>query len=184
MSSDSADLLPPVWTPRADAAEVEQVAHGAESAGLRVERDRPLGPMTTFGIGGSAAAFVEPADEGALAQFLRALDGTSADDVPLLVVGRGSNLLVADSGFPGVVVRLGKGFARITREQADVTAGAAVSMPQLAAWTAKQGLTGLEFAAAIPASVGGSVRMNAGAHGGEVVDRLLSADVLVAGTGD
>ena len=148
-----------------------------------MQRGRPLGPMTTFGIGGAAAAFVEPADEAELARLLRALDGTSADDVPLLVVGRGSNLLVADSGFPGIAVRLGKGFARLSRDDLDVTAGAAVTMPQLAAWSAKQGLTGLEFAAAIPASVGGSVRMNAGAHGGEVADNLVAAEVLLPGSG-
>jgi UDP-N-acetylmuramate dehydrogenase len=115
---------------------------------------------------------------------MRALDGTNAEDVPLLVVGRGSNLLVSDSGFPGVVVRLGKGFAQMSRHEGEVTAGAAVTMPQLAAWTAKQGLTGLEFAAAIPASIGGSVRMNAGAHGGEVADHLLDAELLLAGSGE
>jgi UDP-N-acetylmuramate dehydrogenase len=178
------DLLPPVWTPHADPEQVEVVVRRAEASGLAIQRGRPLGPMTTFGIGGAAAAFVEPADTDTLAVLMQALEGTSADDVPLLVVGRGSNLLVSDSGFPGIVVRLGKGFAGIARDDVDVTAGAAVTMPQLAAWTAKQGLAGLEFAAAIPASVGGSVRMNAGAHGGEVAEHLLGADLVAAGTGE
>jgi UDP-N-acetylmuramate dehydrogenase len=178
------ELLPPVWSPRADPAKVDDVVRRIEAAGLTVQHDRPLGPMTTFGIGGAGAAFVEPADEEALAHVMRALDGTTADDVPILVVGRGSNLLVSDTGFPGLVVRLGKGFARMQRDGTTVETGAAVAMPQLASWTAKQGLTGLEFAAAIPASVGGSVRMNAGAHGGEVAHRLLAADVLLAGSGE
>jgi UDP-N-acetylmuramate dehydrogenase len=178
------DLLPPVWSPRADPEHVDAVARRAESAGLAVERDRPLGPLTTFGIGGAAAVFVEPADRSELAMLLRALEGTTEADVPLLIVGRGSNLLVADTGFPGLVVRLGKGFARMTRDGDHVTAGAAATMPQLAAWSAKQGLAGLEFAAAIPASVGGSVRMNAGAHGGEVADHLVNAELFVAGTGE
>jgi UDP-N-acetylmuramate dehydrogenase len=174
------DLLPPVWTPSADPVAVEAVVRRIEGAGVSVQRQRPLGQLTTFGIGGAAAAFAEPTTTDELAEVLRALDGTSTADVPLLVVGRGSNLLVADAGFPGLAVRLGKGFARIRREGDDVEAGAAVTMPQLASWTAKQGLTGLEFAAAIPASVGGSVRMNAGAHGGEVASGLLGADLLLA----
>jgi UDP-N-acetylmuramate dehydrogenase len=177
-------LLPPVWTPTADPAAVEDVVRRIESTGVPVERDRSLAPLTTFGIGGAAKAFTEPADEDALAQVLRALAGTTAAEVPLLVVGRGSNMLVADAGFPGIAVRLGKGFARIRREGDVVEAGASVAMPQLASWTAKQGLTGLEFAAAIPASVGGSVRMNAGAHGGEVATLLVDADLLLPMTAE
>jgi UDP-N-acetylmuramate dehydrogenase len=178
------DLLPPVWSPRADPEAVDAVVRRAEESGLTVERNRPLGSMTTFGIGGDARAFVEPSSDDELARLLRALDGTSPDDVPLLVVGRGSNLLVADAGFPGVVVRLGRGFSSLSRHGVEVTAGAAVTMPQLAAWAAKQGLAGLEFAAAIPASVGGSVRMNAGAHGGEVAEQLIDATLRLAGTGE
>ena len=103
------DLLPPVWSPTADAGQVAAVVRRIAAAGLAVHGDRALGPMTTFGIGGAAAAFIEPVDVQALAIVLSALAGTTATQVPLLVVGRGSNLLVADTGFPGVVVRLGKG---------------------------------------------------------------------------
>jgi UDP-N-acetylmuramate dehydrogenase len=178
------DLLPPVWSPRADPARVEDVVRLINDGGVSVQRDRALGPLTTFGIGGTANAFVEVADTDALRVVMCALAGTSEDDVPLLVVGRGSNLLVSDAGFPGVVLRLGKGFGHMSRDGHVVTAGGAVTMPQLASWSAKQGLAGLEFAAAIPASVGGSVRMNAGAHGDEVADRLVSADLLLPGSGE
>jgi UDP-N-acetylmuramate dehydrogenase len=140
--------------------------------------------MTTFGIGGAARGFVEPADEDALRAVMTALAGTTAEQVPVLVVGRGSNLLVADTGFPGIAIRLGRGFAHVRYDDDVVTAGGAVTMPQLASSTAKHGLAGLEFAAAIPASVGGSVRMNAGAHGGEVADGLLEAELTLAGTGE
>jgi UDP-N-acetylmuramate dehydrogenase len=177
-------LLPPVWTPTADPDAVDEVVRRIERAGVPVQRDRPLGLLTTFGIGGAASAFAEPADEDQLAVILRSLVDTTASQVPMLVVGRGSNMLVADAGFPGLAVRLGKGFARISRDGHVVEAGASVAMPQLASWTAKQGLTGLEFAAAIPASVGGSVRMNAGAHGGEVAARLVDAALLLPITAD
>ncbi|MFL6238408.1 MAG: UDP-N-acetylmuramate dehydrogenase [Actinomycetes bacterium] len=178
------ELLPPVWTPRADPAQVAEVAARIAATGLEVQRDRPLGPLTTFGIGGPTAVFVEPSDVAQLVAMLRALGDSAPDDVPVLVLGRGSNLLVSDAGFPGIVVRLGKGFAGVHRDGDQVTAGAAMTMPQLAAWSAKQGLAGLEFAAAIPASVGGSVRMNAGAHGGEVGDHLVSAEVMLAPDGE
>jgi UDP-N-acetylmuramate dehydrogenase len=182
--TEDPDLLPPVWTPTADPAAVDEVVRRIESAGVTVERDRPLGLMTTFGIGGAANAFAEPADDDMLGVILRSLVDTTAEEVPLLVVGRGSNMLVADSGFPGLALRLGKGFARIRRDGDLVEAGASVAMPQLASWTAKQGLTGLEFAAAIPASVGGSVRMNAGAHGEEVAARLIDAALLLPVTAE
>lgn len=165
------------WRPPADREQVARVAGLIQAAGVQPIRDRPLGPLTTFGVGGAAAVFVEPADQQALRVVLEALAGTTEDQVPLLVVGRGSNLLVADSGFPGVALRLGRGFAARHRDGTRVRVGAAYAMPQLAAWTAREGLAGLEFAAAIPASVGGSVRMNAGAHGADMASVLVSAEV-------
>jgi UDP-N-acetylmuramate dehydrogenase len=140
--------------------------------GLRVAEDQPLGPWTTLGVGGSARVFVEPADAAQLALVLSELG-----DEPLLVLGRGSNLLVADTGFDGVALRLGAGFKWQRRSGADVEAGGGTSMPALAAWLATEGLAGLEFAAGIPATVGGSVRMNAGAHGGQTADALMSVTV-------
>jgi UDP-N-acetylmuramate dehydrogenase len=91
------------------------------------------------------------------------------------VVGRGSNLLVADEGFAGIAVVLGEAFAQVTidHEAATVVAGAATALPTLARLSAAAGLTGLEWAVGIPGSVGGAVRMNAGGHGAETVDRLV-----------
>ncbi|MDQ1712445.1 MAG: UDP-N-acetylmuramate dehydrogenase [Frankiaceae bacterium] len=140
--------------------------------GLRVTEGQPLGPWTTLGVGGRARVFVEPASPAELAIVLAEMG-----DEPLLVVGRGSNLLVADAGWDGVALRLGAGFKWQRRSGAEVGAGGGTSMPALAAWLATEGLAGLEFAAGIPATVGGSVRMNAGAHGGQTADTLVSVTV-------
>ena len=140
--------------------------------GLTVLEDQPLGPWTTLGVGGAARLFVEPRDPAQLAVVLVELG-----DVALLVLGRGSNLLVADTGWDGLALRLGAGFKWQRRTGTTVEAGGGTSMPALAAWLATEGLAGLEFAAGIPATVGGSVRMNAGAHGGQTGDQLVSATV-------
>jgi UDP-N-acetylmuramate dehydrogenase len=141
-------------------------------SGVRVTEDQPLGPWTTLGVGGSARVFVEPATPAELALVLRELG-----DEPLLVLGRGSNLLVADTGWDGVALRLGAGFKWQRRDGLELEAGGGTSMPALAAWLATEGLAGLEFAAGIPATVGGSVRMNAGAHGGQTADALVAVTV-------
>lgn len=139
---------------------------------MNVVENQPLGPFTTLGVGGAARWFAEPDDAASLATLLRELG-----DTPLLVVGRGSNMLVADTGWPGLAVRLGAGFKWQRRDRDEVAAGGGTSMPALAAWLATVGLAGLEFAAGIPATVGGSVRMNAGAHGGQTADSLVSVTV-------
>ncbi|MDQ3953700.1 MAG: UDP-N-acetylmuramate dehydrogenase [Actinomycetota bacterium] len=144
----------------------------------RAHRGRPLAPLTTYRLGGPAALLVEVgdgADVAALAEVLQ-----RAGDVPLLFLGRGSNTVVSDEGWPGVVVHAGPGLARIEAGPAEgsVLAGAGTSMPQLANWAARRGLTGLEFLVSIPGSVGGGVRMNAGAHGSEIADHLTVARVL------
>ena len=149
----------------------------------------PLAGYTTLKVGGPAAALVRaesPADLAAVAGVCRDLD------VPWLIVGRGSNLLVADEGWPGVVVTLGRGFRGATAqdpaaaevgEAVVVEAGAAEPMPILANTVAGWGLGGLEFGVAIPGSLGGAVRMNAGAHGREMREVLLAADVVRLGDG-
>ncbi|MCA1822728.1 MAG: UDP-N-acetylmuramate dehydrogenase [Mycobacteriales bacterium] len=176
--SDAADeFLPTPWCPAADRTRVAAVVDEIERRGVAVRRDAPLAAATTFGVGGAARCFVEVVDAPALAALLDVLGGTDESEVPLLVVGRGSNLLIADDGFPGIVLRLGNGFRELHIVDATVTAGGAVSMPALAAATARAGLAGLEFAAGIPASVGGSVRMNAGAHGRDTGQSLVWADV-------
>lgn len=131
-----------------------------------IERDVPLGPFTTYGVGGPAALLARVPDEAALAALPATpeLAGLARGDLPVLVVGRGSNLLVSDDGFPGLVVVLGEGFADIAIEGTTVRAGARALLPVVARQTAGAGLTGFEWAAGIPGTIGGAVRMNAGVH--------------------
>ena len=143
-------------------------------AGL-AETDVPLGPMTTYRVGGPAALFVEIGSEHDLERVCRAV---SASGVPVLVVGKGSNLLVADGGFEGLAVRLGDRFATVEVKEETALAGAAAAYPVLARRTSAAGLSGMEWAVGIPGSVGGAVRMNAGGHGAETKDRLTRARVL------
>lgn len=150
-----------------------------------VQTDYPLSGLTTYRVGGPARMYVEPAgveDVEILAEALR-----SERDVPILVLGRGSNLVVSDAGFDGVVVHLGMSFSWIRPVEGgdpvvSMRTGAATPLPLLANWAARRGLAGVEFAVAIPGSVGGGVRMNAGAHGGEIADTLVSASVFDVGT--
>ena len=142
----------------------------ASAMGDRIRRNEPIGPRTTYRVGGAAALFLEAVTEEDLVDLGRAL---SAAPLPVLVVGRGSNLLVADEGFPGVAVTLGEAFTEIHIEGTTVRAGGATSLPVLARRTAAAGLTGLEWAVGVPGSVGGAVRMNAGGHGSETVESLL-----------
>ncbi|HVB93726.1 MAG TPA: UDP-N-acetylmuramate dehydrogenase [Acidimicrobiales bacterium] len=141
-----------------------------DALGSRAQRDAPLGARTTYRVGGTAAVLVEPADEDELLAVARAVGGTS---VPTLVLGRGSNLLVADRGFAGLVVVLGDGFEGIEIHGHEVVAGAAVSLPVLARRTAAAGLSGMEWAVGVPGSVGGAVRMNAGGHGSDTAATLV-----------
>jgi UDP-N-acetylmuramate dehydrogenase len=147
-----------------------------------VQRDVPLARFTTYRIGGPAALYVEPADVGDVEVVGRALrrGHTAGSAVPVLALGRGSNVVVSDAGWPGVAIRLGSGFSGIRPAgEGGLEAGAATSMPLLANWAARRELAGMEFAIAIPGSVGGGVRMNAGAHGAQVGDRLESVLLYV-----
>jgi len=163
------------------AAELDAVAR---ALGRRAVRDAPLGARTTYRVGGTAALAVTVDGKDDLADVAAALAGTS---LPLLVVGRGSNLLVADRGFAGVVVVPGDGFAAIDVDGTAVRAGAAVSLPVLARRTAAAGLTGLEWAVGVPGSVGGAVRMNAGGHGSDTartLERVRWVDLRTGGVHD
>lgn len=140
----------------------------------RITGDATLATMTTLRVGGPAAALVRAEhheDLRAIARVTRALD------LPWLVIGKGSNLLIADDGWPGVAVVLGRGFRGVDVEGTRVLAGAAEPMPALSVRVARHGLGGLAFGVAIPGTVGGAVRMNAGAHGGEIRHVLEWADV-------
>ncbi len=154
----------------------------ARSLGAAVVPDHPLGALTTYRVGGTAALFEEVADEARLREVARHTAGT---DVPVLVLGRGSNLLVADQGFDGLVVTLGPAFDTIVLEGTDARAGAALSLPVLARRTAAAGLTGLEWAVGVPGSVGGAIRMNAGGHGSDTAATLVEFGWvdLVTGSG-
>jgi UDP-N-acetylmuramate dehydrogenase len=141
-----------------------------------VSRERSLAPLTTYRLGGPAALYVEPASEDDVARLAEILSG---QDVPLLALGRGSNLVVSDRGWPGVVIRLGPPFSWTDAVgERGLGAGGATALPLLANWAARRGLTGAEFTVSIPGSVGGAVRMNAGAHGAEIADLLASARVF------
>jgi UDP-N-acetylmuramate dehydrogenase len=126
-----------------------------------------MAPLTTFRIGGRAALYVEPNDVDELAAIGEAVTRT---ELPIAILGKGSNVLVADDGFEGLVVRLGQGFRWSAREGDTLTAGGSMPLPALAGVALQHGLAGLAFGVAIPASLGGSVRMNAGAHGGQMSD--------------
>lgn len=143
--------------------------------GDRARRHVPLGPLTTYRVGGPAALFLEAHRAAELALAARAVRESG---LPVLVVGRGSNLLVADRGFPGLAISLGHDFATLTVTGEQVRAGAAVSLPVVARRTAASGLRGLEWAVGVPGSVGGAVRMNAGGHGSEISRVLSDAEVV------
>ena len=154
----------------------DAIAEAARRLGGLAERDVAVGPMTTYRVGGQAALFLRPADETSL-ELARA--AVVATGVPVLVVGKGSNLLVADRGFAGLVVALGAGFDGIDLlDGGRVVAGGAVSLPVLARRTAAAALAGLEWAVGVPGSVGGAVRMNAGGHGSETREVLVSARLI------
>jgi UDP-N-acetylmuramate dehydrogenase len=155
-----------------------------EALGGRAQWNAPLGARTTYRVGGTAALLVEPHDEAELLAVAAALRGAP---VPVLVIGRGSNLLVADRGFAGLVVALGPGFEAIDVDGLEVVAGAAVSLPVLARRSAAAGLSGLEWAVGVPGSVGGAVRMNAGGHGSDTAATLVSyrwVDLRTAGVAE
>jgi len=143
-----------------------------EGLGSRLRVGFPLAPLTSFRIGGPAALFVEAEDDGALGSVGRVASETG---VPVAVIGKGSNVLVSDEGFPGIVVRLGRGYRWAARDGDLLTAGGAMPLPALAGVAMRHRLAGLEFGVAIPASLGGAVKMNAGAHDrsiSEVIDRV------------
>ena len=136
----------------------------------------PLAPLVWFKSGGTAEWLFEPKDVADLQQFLRDLD----PKVPVMALGLGSNLIVRDGGVPGVVVRLGKALAKVTL-CADLTldCGAGASGILVSSTARDNGIAGLEFLRSIPGTVGGFVRMNGGAYGGEVKDVLVDCDVVL-----
>lgn len=156
------------------------VAAAARALGPLAERDVPLAPLTTYRVGGRADLFVRPRSLGDLAAVSSAVRATG---VPVLVVGRGSNMLVADEGFRGLAVSVADIPASLVIEGFSVVAPAAVFLPVLARRTVAAGLTGFEWAVGVPGSVGGAVRMNAGGHGSDVAASLRSVHLFDLSTG-
>jgi UDP-N-acetylmuramate dehydrogenase len=140
----------------------------------RLTAEAPLAPVTWFRVGGAAEVLFRPADAEDLAAFLAAKPA----DVPVTVIGVASNLLVRDGGVKGVVVRLGRGFVEIRTEGNRVEAGAGALDLNVALTCRDAGIAGLEFMSGIPGTVGGGLRMNAGAYGREFKDVLVEAVAL------
>lgn len=145
--------------------------------GLRaiVRENVPLSGRTTLRIGGPARFFVEVHDVHALAALLGA---SRAEGLPVLALGKGSNLLVPDAGFPGVVFTLAGDFLATRIQAPEVVAGGGVSLMSLAVATQKAGLSGLENLSGIPSSLGGAVRINAGSYGSEIFEVLVAVDLV------
>jgi UDP-N-acetylmuramate dehydrogenase len=135
----------------------------------RLLANQPLGEFTWFRVGGPAQAFLIPEDENDLAYFLRNL----STEIPVTVIGAGSNLIVRDGGVPGVVIRLGRGFNDVRIEEHRVTAGTAMLDVMVARAAQAAGVAGLAFLSGIPGTIGGALRMNGGAYGGETKDVVL-----------
>ena len=140
----------------------------------RLTADAPLDRVTWFRVGGPAEVMFKPADAEDLAAFLAG----KPDDVPVTVIGVGSNLLVRDGGVPGVVIRLGREFAYVRTEGVTVHAGASALDLNVAIAARGAGIAGLEFLSGIPGTIGGALRMNAGAYGREMKDVVVSATAL------
>jgi UDP-N-acetylmuramate dehydrogenase len=150
------------------------------ACGDRVRTSFPLAPLTTFRIGGPASLYLEPISEGDLVAASAAVRQTG---IGVVVLGKGSNVLIADGGFHGLVLRLGRPYRWAARDRDRVTAGAAMPLPSFSNVALAHELAGLEWGVAIPGSVGGAVRMNAGAHGGEMSELVDSVDVFDLGAG-
>lgn len=142
----------------------------------RITPAAPLAPFTWFRVGGPAEVLFQPADADDLAAFLAATDPA----VPVTVIGVGSNLLVRDGGIPGVTIRLSaKGFGEVSREAGNrIRAGAALPDKRLAAFALQEKLGGFAFYHGIPGTVGGALRMNAGANGAETRQRLIEVNAI------
>ncbi len=142
----------------------------------KLTADAPLAPLVWFKSGGTAQWLFEPADVDDLADFLRDLDA----EVPVMALGLGSNLIVRDGGVPGVVVRLGKPFARVERLDATtLKCGGGASGILVSSSARDAGISGVEFLRSIPGTVGGFVRMNGGAYGRETADVLVECEIVL-----
>ncbi|MFB5281348.1 UDP-N-acetylmuramate dehydrogenase [Peribacillus sp. Hz7] len=139
--------------------------------------NEPLANHTTMKMGGPADLFIEPSSIENLEKTMKII---RENNVPWRAIGRGSNLLVSDAGIEGALIKLGKGLDHLEINESEIRVGAGYSLVSLSVQISKKGLAGLEFASGIPGSVGGSVYMNAGAHGSDMSEILEKAYVLFA----
>jgi UDP-N-acetylmuramate dehydrogenase len=151
------------------------VEHAARLLGPLATRDEPLAPMTTYKVGGAAALFVRART---VDELLAVAAARRSSGLPVLVVGRGSNLLVADEGFAGIGVTIAELAAGIEIDGTLVTAGGGAALPVVARRTAAAALTGFEWAVGVPGSIGGAVKMNAGGHGSDMAASVADVDVV------
>jgi UDP-N-acetylmuramate dehydrogenase len=166
-----------------DAAESDRPATGgavavaADALGSLAELGVPLGPLTTYRVGGAAAVFVRARTRDDL---LSVAGAARSSGLPVLAVGRGSNMLVADDGFAGIAVSLVElpDVLEIDSSNSVVTVSAGAALPVVARKTAAAGLTGFEWAVGVPGSIGGAVRMNAGGHGSDMAGSLIDVTVI------
>ena len=143
---------------------------------IQLKEGELLSSHTTFRIGGAAKYFAVPKNKE---EIMEAVDFAIVKDLPYYILGKGSNVLFADEGYPGVVIEIGAGMETVERiGDTGIRAQAGVSLSALAAFAARKGLSGLEFAGGIPGTLGGAVTMNAGAYGGEMKDVIVSAKVM------
>ena len=145
----------------------------------RLSASASLAKVTWFGVGGPAEVLFKPADANDLADFLK----NKPTDVPVTILGVGSNLLVRDGGIPGVVIRMGRGFVDIDVNKADVICGAGALDGNVALAAMEAGVTGLEFLSGVPGTIGGALRMNAGAYGAEMKN-IVEGAVALDGNGN
>jgi UDP-N-acetylmuramate dehydrogenase len=140
----------------------------------RLTSNAPLGHLTWFGVGGPAEVLFKPEDKQDLVDFVK----NCPSDIPITVLGVASNLIIRDGGIPGVVLRLGREFAEINAAGTNITAGSAALDMNVALVALKNNITGLEFLSGVPGTIGGALRMNAGAYEGETARVLETAEVL------
>lgn len=140
-----------------------------------IKTDEPMRLHTTFQVGGAADYFATPKSEHEVQSLLNI---AKKYDIPMFLVGNGSNLLVSDDGYRGMIVQIGKAYSDVTVDGNVITAQAGASLAKIARAAYDNGLGGFEFAAGIPGTLGGAVSMNAGAYGGEIKDVIVSAKVL------
>ena len=158
-----------------DAVAYARETFARQAPGLRLETDRALGPLTTYRVGGAADLFVTCTTEDELDDVARVVAQSGVD---VLVIGNGSNLLVADAGFRGLAIVLGRAFDFVVLLGNELRAGGATRLPVAARRSAAAGLAGFEWAVGVPGTIGGAVRMNAGGHGSDIARNLVTATIV------